>query len=60
VQRAVPSVTTLEQSEERATKAEITRAEIAREKRPTGEVGEREIGGRVFELGKALDRAAWD
>jgi len=62
VQRIVPTETTREQSEERATKAEIPCVEIAREKRPepAGEVGERKIGGRVFKLGKALDRAAQD
>jgi len=60
VQRSVPTVTTREQSEERATKADITHAEIAREKRPepAGEVGEREIGGSAFKLGKALDQTA--
>ena len=62
MQRSIPIVTTQEQSEERVTKAEITRSEITREKRPepAGEVGEREIGGRVFKLSKALDQEAQD
>ncbi|XP_068504565.1 uncharacterized protein [Phaseolus vulgaris] len=62
VQRAVPSITHREQSEERPTKAEITRAEIARERRPepVDDVKDREIRGKVFKLGNALDQVVQD
>ena len=62
VQRGVPTITTREPSEERATKAEIARAEIAQERRPkpVGDVREREIGGKVFKLGSAIDQTAQD
>ncbi|XP_068486702.1 uncharacterized protein [Phaseolus vulgaris] len=61
-QRGVPTVTTREPSEERDAKAEITRAEIARERRPesAGDVWERDIGGKVFKLGSALNQTAQD
>jgi len=51
-----------EQSEEWAARAEITRVEITRERRLelAGDVREREIGGKVFKLGSALDQAAQD
>jgi len=50
-------VTTRAPSEER-----VAPAEIARERRPepVGEVLEREIGGRMFKLGKSLGQAAQD
>ena len=49
--RGVFTVTTRAPSEER-----VARAEIARERRPelVGDVLEREIGGRMFKLGKSL------
>jgi len=42
--------------------AEIARAKIARESRPepVGDVGEREIGGKVSKLGSTLDQTAQD
>ena len=62
VRRAVPTITTREQSEERATKVEITSVEIARVRRLelVGDVREREITGKVFKLGSALDQTAQD
>ena len=40
----------------------VTRAEIARERRPepTGDVMEREIGGKMFNLGKSLSQESQD
>ena len=55
--RGVFTVTTRAPSEEG-----VARAEIAWEKRPKliGDVLEREIGGRIFKLGKSLGQAAQD
>ena len=53
--RGVLMVTTRAPSEERVIPSEITRVEIARERRPelVGEVLERKIGGKMFKLGQA-------
>jgi len=55
--RGVFTVTTRAPSEER-----VARAEIARERRPelVGDVLEREIGGRMFKLGKSLGQGMQD
>jgi len=60
--RGVFIVTTRALSEERIVPAEIACAEIAQERRPepAGEVLEREIGGKMFKLGKSLGQATQD
>jgi len=60
--RGVFMVTIRAPSLEGVTHAEITRAEIARERRPepAGDVLKREIGGKMFKLGKSLGQAAQD
>ena len=55
--RGVFMVTTREPSEEGVAPAEITRE---RRPEPTGDVLEREIGGKTFKLGKSLGQAAQD
>ncbi|XP_068462524.1 uncharacterized protein [Phaseolus vulgaris] len=55
--RGVFMVTTRAQSEEGVAPSEIA---WERRPKPTGEVMEREIGGRAFKLGKSLGQAAQD
>jgi len=60
--RGVFTNTTRAPSEERVAQAEIARAEIARERRheQARDLLEREIGGRMFKLGKSLGQGTQD
>ena len=60
--RGVFMVTERPPSKNRDDRAWTSRAESARERRPepTGDIVERQIGGRTFKLGKSLDQAEQD
>jgi len=57
MKRGVFTVTTRAPSEEGVARAEIVRERLPK---PVGDVLEREIGGRVFKLGKTLGQGTQD